>query len=298
MAPLMQVEEAQQLQAKARKRGQLIQGAGVDMRRAKDVDKQAKLEAKKPEAEQNPEVLKRCKRDYGIYEQQRKDKQGAARLLNTELIALDKVVKLKHREILIANPVYTNPGRGWLVDRGCRVAGWIAESEVDGVVVPGCHAVLEDSDLEVEGVLCPDGQTVDGLMQVWMAKGERQQTLIDGTYIDDYRGLTEWVKTESDGWIGYVLKELGEEKNPNAILDADLTDEQRAEIDSEIEVSRLAGLSDDDRAAEFNASKTGLAGQAQAMENELKFDGKDLAPAQAWYDAELVGLKSKYGVTE
>lgn len=311
--PLSQIPEAQQLHLKSKEKAGHLKNAGVAGKRAMEADRQAGIEAKKPIRDsdnpqhklmrsdefQNPERLKKCEKDYDLYEKERKDRLGAARLCNSELITLSSVVDCKHKDIKRANPIYNHPGVGVLIDPGTKICGWIDEyTDEQGEVVPGCHAIMEDS--ELTDVLVPDGQTVEGLISAWMSKGENQACGVDGVYIDDYRGKKYWYQDQSGVWFSTEFPYLDNRPEAGEILDADLTDEQRAEINEQQETERVAGLSAEDKAAEFTARDEGLLGQAVVMRSGLEIQGATIAAAKtqatAWYDSAVAELKIKYGV--
>ena len=310
--PLSQIPEAQQLHAKSKEKAGHLKNAGVAGKRAMEADRQAGVEAKKPIRDsdnpqhklmrsdefQNPERLKKCEKDYDFYEKERKDRLGAARLCNSELITLSSVVDCKHKDIKRANPIYNHPGAGVLIDPGTKICGWIAETTgEDGEVIPGCHAIMEDS--ELADVLVPEGQTVEGLISAWMSKAEREAVTVDGETVVDLRGKKYHVKT-GDTWGSYVIDGLGITVDSD-IEDADLTDEQRAEINEQQETERIDGLSAEDKTAEFTARDEVLLGQAVTMRSGLEIQGATVAAAKtqatAWYDSAVADLKIKYGVT-
>jgi hypothetical protein len=312
IGPLSRVEEAIQMHAKHREKGRYIQEAVKAGERAKEAGRQAAVEIKKPVYDEknpqhktmrsdmfrNDEIVKKCQTDYTQYSKERADKYGAAGVLNTELIELDKIVTEKHKDIKRSNPVFCHPSGNCIIDRGTPVAGWMPEHvDESGATIPAWHAIMEDSELEADGALVPEGQTVDGLTQAWMSKGEHKACTVTGEYVDDYRGLVYHCKT-GDTWGKRTIVALGEFPGATEILDSDLTDIQRAEIHEQQETERIAAMTEAERLAEYEVKKSELAQMAQVMENELKFDGVAdyAAQAQAWYDIGLAGLKGKYGI--
>lgn len=310
--PLSQIPEAQQLHLKSKEKAGHLKNAGVAGKRAMEADRQAGVEAKKPIRDsdnpqhklmrsdefQNPERLKKCEKDYDLYEKERKDRLGAARLCNSELITLSSVVDCKHKDIKRANPIYNHPGNNALIDPGTKICGWIDETTgEDGEVIPGCHAIMEDS--ELTDVLVPEGQTVEGLIALWMGQAPCVATCVDGEIINDYRGVTYHFKTDGV-WGKRTIAVLEEFPGETEIADADLTDEQRAEINEQQETERIDGLSAEDKTAEFTARDEGLLGQAVVMRSGLEIQGATIAAAKtqatAWYDSAVADLKIKYGV--
>lgn len=310
-AKLKDVKEFKDLQAKAKKKGNHFFAAGVAGKRAKESLRQIEFEKGKPVFDdkneqhkimdqmefQNGQILKRAQSDRSRYEKERTDNIGAAGVCNTELIELDKECKKKYIEVMKADPIFCHPTAGCLIDRGTRVAGWIDEHEDEsGALVPGFHAVMED--MELEGYLVPEGQTVQELITAWMGKQEREVCTINGEYIDDFRGVTFWKKV-SGTWQSRLIDDLGVKPGTTEKEMSALTDLQRSEINNQLETARISEMSAEDKTVEYASRKSDLVMMAQEMENELKFDGDAdyMTKAQAWYNTELAILKTKYGVT-
>jgi hypothetical protein len=124
---------------------------------------------------------------------------------------------------------------------------------------------------------------------------------LDGTTVDDFRGTTYWTATKKGVWSAATIDKLGDTVPSGAILDADLTADQKTEIAAQTETERLAALSDAQRLAEATAAKAAaLAESVQTQSAEL-IAGKDsataLADAQAQYKAALSEINSKYSTS-
>ena len=120
---------------------------------------------------------------------------------------------------------------------------------------------------------------------------------LDGVPIVDNRGAAYWTKS-GGAWAQTLVTCIGVEIPSGAVLQADLTDGQRAEIAEQFEAERVAGLSDEQRQAEA------VAVQAQAKAAVVQVAGevgagiseaKALDAAKAVYQAALAALNKKYG---
>ena len=79
-------------------------------------------------------------------------------------------------------------------------------------------------------------------------------------------------------------------------LDKDLTEEQRLEINEDIEKERISNLSAGEKTTEKAKTIDSLASQAAHMRSKLEIqnDPDALTKAQAWYDAEVAIVNQKY----
>lgn len=312
---ILALPESAQLAAKQKEHGKNINEAAAARKRAEYAAEMMQTEGEKPVFDPGiPEhkemrsdefrdlkKLHKFQSDKEREEKKRRDLLGAAGVCNEECKALKAAVNEKSREILNKNPVFALPGDGEYIDRGLMIVG----AGVNGEAV-----ILSDSELEAipvtdkdgkqtgeRSLFLPDGQTVAGLVGVFMAKGEHEQVTVDGEIIPDYRGQSVWFKSAGE-WMKLADIKLGASLSDTDILDADLTGEQRAEIAAQQEQNRIASLSDDERKAEYDTARAALAQEAQKMETTLKFDG-DVdyqTKAQAFYDESLAELKLKYNI--
>jgi hypothetical protein len=84
------------------------------------------------------------------------------------------------------------------------------------------------------------------------AKGPHRALLDTGAYIDDYRGVEYWIK-ESGQWLKGVIEQIGATLPAGAVLQNDLTEEQRQEVAEQQEAERVAALTPEQRIAEIKA---------------------------------------------
>jgi len=121
---------------------------------------------------------------------------------------------------------------------------------------------------------------------------------LDGTVIVDNIGKAYWLKDTAAGWAQTLVTCLGVDIPSGAVLTADLTDAQKAEIGAQFEAERVAALTDDARQAEAEGA------QAQAKAKVVQVAGEvgagisqqaALDAAKAEYQASLVAVNAKYG---
>lgn len=184
------------------------------------------------------------------------DYAGVARTKENDLKELSEILREKEKEILKANPI--------------------------------------TSGLRFGEELKPDAE-IEDLKAKFFSKSETQQLKPDGTYIDDFRGKS-YNKKSGGEWSKAPIIKLGADKPTGSKWDEELTEVEKTEISDQNENERLEDLTPEEKTAEYNSKVSGLANQAQAMENELKFS-KDVdyqTKAQAFYDSEISELKTKY----
>jgi hypothetical protein len=80
-------------------------------------------------------------------------------------------------------------------------------------------------------------------------RGPNQQLLDSCEYIADYRGAEYWIK-KSDNWKNEKIEGVGIALPAGAVLEADLTEDQRKEISVQNERERIAGLPVENKAEE------------------------------------------------
>jgi hypothetical protein len=206
-----------------------------------------------------------------------------------ELGALSVDLDIARRGHRRSNPVFNEPGLGEFIDRGLKVVGPDEN---------GQPKIMSEAELEAAGYFLPGGQTVDEMTALWMACDENQKLCVDGSYVDDFRGKKYWYQDQSDKWISTEFPYLDNKPEAGEILDADLTPEQRAEIDAQNEAERVAGLTAEEKTAEYDAARAALLAQAGVMKTQLEVDNDPdpLGTSQAWFLAGEAELKTKYGV--
>lgn len=111
----------------------------------------------------------------------------------------------------------------------------------------------------------------------------------------DNRGKRFYQKS-GGRWVGAEITKLGETAKKSAIAEADLTDDQRAEIAEQNESDRVAALKPADKEAEKAAVLKSLAQAAASKKAELEItgDSKALETAQSWYQSEAAIVEAKY----
>lgn len=113
--------------------------------------------------------------------------------------------------------------------------------------------------------------------------------------IPDNRGKVYW-KSVSGKWTRAVVDKLGDVPANGSILETDLTEEQRAEVQEQVEADRIAALKDADKAAEKASILESLANAAGQLKNKLEVLGdKDaLTKAQDWLVEQTQIVNVKY----
>lgn len=111
----------------------------------------------------------------------------------------------------------------------------------------------------------------------------------------DNRGKRFYQKS-GGRWVGAEITRLGETAKKSAIAEADLTDDQRAEIAEQNESDRVAALKPADKEAEKAAVLKSLAQAAASKKAELEITGDSTAleTAQEWYKTEAAIVEEKY----
>lgn len=209
----------------------------------------------------------KIKEDSKAYQHSEKCKKfyGAADLCDDEMREIKKLIFPKQRDILRNNPHFHEPGRGLL-------------QKLEGEKWPEYFARSQKLEQDLKLV------------------GPNQKLKTDGSIIPDFVGVKYSKKIGSEWGFGTIIK-LGVEIPAGAIIDEDLTEDQKTEINIQNEKERVAGLSAEDKAIEKAGLISGVANQAQTMENELKFSkvADYVKKAQAFYDAEIIKINDKYG---
>lgn len=124
--------------------------------------------------------------------------------------------------------------------------------------------------------------------------GEFGKLTLAGKVIPDYSGHFIYQKIDSR-WNILQLN-LGDKFPEGAILERDLTEEQKIEIDIQAESDRIAELSGPEKEAEKQAAINNIANQAASMRSALEIQGdpKALEKSQDWYNEQLAIIEDKY----
>lgn len=125
-------------------------------------------------------------------------------------------------------------------------------------------------------------------------RGYGRALLMDGTTAPDLRRGVCWMPKP---WKRVEILKLGQDWPAGAIVDDQLTDDQRAEIAVQQETDRVASLSPDARAAEAAQAQASALQAAAQKRSELEISGDTgaLAKSQAEYQNALLELDVKYG---
>ena len=203
---------------------------------------------------------------------------------DADLKEMTPTVVGKMKDIIRAQPVYNEPGAGEYICAGLKIVGPDSTGQA---------AIFTESELVERGLIVD----VDKLIQLHLAKSEHQALKVDGEYVDDYRDVKYWCKTDGS-WGKRTIVKLGEFPGATEIADADIDTEQRMDIDTQIEAERMAALTAEDLAAEYEVKRKTLVGAATTMRAELEIeaDPDALKKSQEFYLFGLAELNLKYGV--
>lgn len=178
--------------------------------------------------------------------------------------------------------------------KGYEGKGQVIESELESLFL---KLRAKESELAVVNtvfsepraneVSLPEAE-VDDLIQKHLAKTDKQQLLLDGAYIEDFRG-TYYVCGVSGEWSTKEITELGILPAEGDILESDLTEEQREDI-------RIQGMTTEEKNIEKAARIEEAKNSAAHMLNVLTIEDDPDATTKArdWYSAEVVKIEDKY----
>jgi hypothetical protein len=142
-----------------------------------------------------------------------------------------------------------------------------------------------------EAELIEDG-VADHIRQKLNAKGENRLLLDSGEYIADYRGTEYWIK-KSGRWKQEKIEEIGIALPAHAVLQADMTAEQQAEIAAQNEAERIAGLAAEKKAEEKKAKLHALAREALMKADEAELLGEAFDKL-AWLNPKKAEIEMLY----
>jgi hypothetical protein len=123
---------------------------------------------------------------------------------------------------------------------------------------------------------------------------------LDGTVIVDNIGKAYWLKDTAAGWAQTLVTCLGVDIPSGAVLTADLTDAQKAEIGAQLEAARVAGLTDEQKLAEAEGAQAQAKAAVVQVASEVGAGISDQAAldaAKAAYQASLAAVNKKYGTS-
>lgn len=227
-------------------------------------------------------------------EQEMKNYQGAAGVLNTELQelkpAFTELVKQTRRD----NMQYV----------GARKNEIIADQEIVEAIIAAALAKEENTVLELDTeiretiTIAADDEAGTGEEQVLNLYSLKSSTV---TAVTDYRGKQYfykadgvWVESEIISSIGVTKETVVVDKYQDVCIEKnDLSDVQLEEI-------RIQKLTAEELQTEYESRYNSLVAQAAQKKNELEITGSSsedaLKTAQEWLATETAALKALYGV--
>jgi hypothetical protein len=110
--------------------------------------------------------------------------------------------------------------------------------------------------------------------------------------LPDYRGVEYW-RQSGGRWGKAKIEQLGVAMPDGAVLDKDLSPEQRGEITAQQESDRVAGLSGEQKAAEKQARLDAAADEADRLSRRAQIQSKAF-DAAAWYGEKAAEIEAKY----
>jgi len=113
--------------------------------------------------------------------------------------------------------------------------------------------------------------------------------------VQDFSGRTYWLFL-NERWESHYVDLVGEPLPENGILDADITELQRQDIETQELTDKILGMTAAEKAAELAIIEDQLATEAAAMRGKLEIKGVStaLTDSQSWYQAELATLTNLY----
>lgn len=178
---------------------------------------------------------------------------AALQVLEDELAPLAAALDAKADELFITNAVYSAPAAG--------------------------------------EVLVDDAQAA-ALAEKLAAIGAREALTLSGEIVPDFRGAVYWTKAAGK-WTAGTVTAIGAAPPAGAILEADLSAAQRAEIAAQTETARIASLSAEAKAAELGERIVALRREAALKKTEAELDD-EVFDAKAWYQAQRAALEEAY----
>jgi hypothetical protein len=123
--------------------------------------------------------------------------------------------------------------------------------------------------------------------------GKNRRLSADGTaIIPDYRNVEYW-RNEDGYWQKTKVEKLGVDLPKGAVLDEDLTPDQRSEIATQGDKARIAALTAKEREAEKQGALAALADEAARLEKRAQIQGGSF-DATAWYREHKGSIETRY----
>jgi len=124
------------------------------------------------------------------------------------------------------------------------------------------------------------------------AAKKNQLLLYSGKYICNYKGVKYWIKVLSK-WKEEEINTIGVKLPTGAILQEDLSEEQRKEIASQRELDRIAGLTPEKKAEEKTIRLHSLAREAINKAEEAELLGEEFDKL-AWLNPKKAEIEALY----
>jgi hypothetical protein len=230
-------------------------------------------------------LSKKLYQEYLKQDKEYKDRLGAAGVCNGELVEINLRLEPLAKEVRRSNLIYAEQSV-------------VMDQEIVSELLSLFMAKSKNEQIAIETEEIRE--TIEEATEEKKAVIKISHNYTAHSVVPDFRGCQYSYKDSEGIWneepviekLGFTVKTVvHNDYEDQAIEKRDMTPEQNEEI-------RFQKLDEDEKLSEFTQKKIVLASHAAGMENELKFDG-DLdfvSKAQAWYDSELLILKTLYGV--
>lgn len=140
--------------------------------------------------------------------------------------------------------------------------------------------------------------TEDQVLAYQAAAAPGLKVKLDGTTVQDSRGVKYWTVDASGNYASTEITKLGDSVPSGVTLDSALTDAQRATIAAQAEAARVAALTDAQRLAEAESAQSIAKAIVAQVQNEVTAGistQAELTAALAIYQSALAALNAKYG---
>jgi hypothetical protein len=121
---------------------------------------------------------------------------------------------------------------------------------------------------------------------------EKKLIISDGTIVQDNRDLEYWI-TKNGKWSQKKIEHIGEEFPEGAVLDKNLTSEQRQEIAIQKETDRMAALTPEQKALEKENAINNAKSAARIRKEEAEIADEEFN-AKAWFQQMKAEIEAKY----
>ncbi|GHU93255.1 hypothetical protein FACS189479_04310 [Spirochaetia bacterium] len=128
------------------------------------------------------------------------------------------------------------------------------------------------------------------------ALGDHEKLTIEGNVIPDWRAQVYWQRVNGK-LVQSVMAEIGKPIPDDAVLQENLTPEQHEEISDQMEATRIAGLTSEQKAAELENALNAAKREASLLKSDAEI-ADEVFDAKAWYQAKKAEVEAKYAVPE